>query len=358
MAKVLMLSYLPVSPANSGGRVRIYQLARHLAERHDVTLLCPPPERPFDQPPPFEVVSSLPRGARQLADPRAYRAVLDAARALRPDYILLEYVWQGLHAQLARLAARAPLLLDAFDVVTERLRSARDPRWPLAGAYERLVLRSAARVFAVSEDDRARLVRLGAAAARTDIVPNGVDTSQFKPDSERGRRTRERLGLSERERALLYFGQLDYAPNARAVRTLARDFLPRLDDRYRLFIAGPGGDRLRSELGNGRIAFLGPVDPLPDYINAAGAVVAPVEAGSGTRIKLLESVACGTPTVATSIAAEGLDRAACGPDLDVVDGWDAFARAAAAACERPRAGPPDAFRALYDWRAIVRRMPL
>ena len=359
MSKILVLSYLPIYPTNGGGRVRIRQLATHLAERHTVTLLCPPPEAPPTEPFGFAVHADGVRGMRQLFDPRAYRTVLELARREQPDVILLEYVWQGLHAGLARLAQDVPLVLDAFDVVTARFRRSRHLLWPAVSLFERYVLRTADQVFAVSETDRAQLVQLGAPAQNTSIVPNGVDTTRFRPDPEAGRRIRDLLGTDGGERLLFYFGQLDYAPNAEAVRRLTREILPRLGAEYRLVVAGRGPlAKLRRSYGGDRTTFLGPVEELAGYINAADVVVAPVMQGSGTRLKLLESLACGAPTVTTPIGAEGLDLAICGPALTVADGWDAFAESVRQATTTERMPPSPAFLESYDWRAIVGRIRL
>ena len=358
MARVLMLSYLPVYPADGGGRVRVYQLATQLARRHSVTVVCPPleslPSRRF----PFAVEEAGSRGARQLFDPRVCDTALRVARRERPDYLLLEYVWQGLHAGVVRLARQLPLLLDAFDVATERFRRTRHPLWPLISLYERAVLRSADRVFAVSRRDEAQLVRLGARATHTSVVPNGVDTQAFRPDRASRLRVREELGVASWERLLLFFGSLDYPPNAEAVRVLAREIMPRLDERYRLVVAGRGDAAALRRYESGRVRLAGRVERIADYVNAADAVVAPILRGSGTRLKVLESVACGAPTVATPAAVEGLDLAACGPALTVARDWDSFAMAVQRVASAQRLPPSERFVATYDWQHIVERMVL
>ena len=359
MAKVLVLSYLPIYPTDSGGRVRIRQLATHLAERHSVTLICPPLEQRPKEPFGFTVCEVGGRGTRRLVDPTAYAAALRLARREGADLLLLEYCWQGLQAWTVKLAQGLPVLLDAFDVATVRFRRAQHALWPLVSLYERAVLRTVDRVFAVSAADRAQLLRLGAAERRTSVVPNGVDTSRFRPDTAAGLRVREQLGIGTSERLLFFFGRLDYAPNIEAVRILSREIMPRLSPRYRLAVAGRGPlPELRSRYGTERIEFLGPVDHLPDCINAADAVVAPLVSGSGTRIKILESLACGRPTVATSLAAEGLDLAACGPALTIADDWDAFAATIERVAGLNRASPSDLFVSMYDWRCIVERIEL
>jgi hypothetical protein len=62
--------------------------------------------------------------------------------------------------------------------------------------------------------------------------------------------------------------------------------------------------------------------------------------------------------VTTTRGAEGIDAAMCGPALRIADGWDAFARATAAAAHDERVAPSDAFVATHDWDAIVGRMRL
>jgi polysaccharide biosynthesis protein PslH len=357
MARVLVLSHVPIFPTNGGGRVRIHAIASRLAAHHEVSVLCPRDGTPA-APPPFTLYDRGIRGWQQLARPRTLSTALDVVRDVRPDVILLEYIWQGMHALALRLKLGVPVILDAFDVVTLRLRRAGQPWWPVASAYERAVLRSVNRVFATSEYDREHLVRLGAREASTQVVPNGVDVTVFRPDEATGRATREKLNAGADDRLLLFFGQLDYAPNRQAVEDLVKHVLPRLGEEYRLVVAGRGqiGDLRRHE--GKRTRFLGPVEPLPAYINAADAVVAPIRSGSGTRLKVLESIACGTPTVTTPLGAEGIDVAACGAALTIASGWDAFAEAVRTAAARGLTPPAPSFTDTYDWEAIVRGIEL
>ncbi len=358
MSRILILSYLPVIPANSGGRVRIYQIAARLSRIHNVTMLCPPFAQRCREPLPFALRHLPAGGKRQLFDPRTYQSIFQSIRRQRPDVVLVEYVWQGLHAKAGLLGVTGRLIVDAFDVVTVRLRRSKHPLWAVVSLYERQVLRAANQVFAASETDRRRLVALGASVERTSLVPNGVDTAVFRPDPAAGRRVRDMLGLRNGERLLFFFGNLDYAPNAEAVTILATEIMPRLERRFRLAIAGPGNTTPLRRYESERLSFLGPVDRIPDYINAADALVAPLVSGSGTRIKLLETIACGVPAITTTVGAEGLDLTACGPALLIADNWDDFATAVRERADGQRMLPPPRFVETYDWQCIVERMPL
>lgn len=111
---------------------------------------------------------------------------------------------------------------------------------------------------------------------------------------------------------LLFVGSMGYPPNHDAALFLARDVLPRLRRRttvpVRLVLAGshPGPSLLALQ-SPPEIEVTGWVDDLGPLYAACHAVVAPLRAGGGTRIKILEAFAHGRPVVATKLAAEGID---------------------------------------------------
>jgi glycosyltransferase involved in cell wall biosynthesis len=65
------------------------------------------------------------------------------------------------------------------------------------------------------------------------------------------------------------------------------------------------------------VEVVGRVDSVDAALAMARVAVAPIRVGGGTRIKLIEAMAHGLPSVATSIGAEG---------LDVADGAELFVR--------------------------------
>jgi glycosyltransferase involved in cell wall biosynthesis len=86
--------------------------------------------------------------------------------------------------------------------------------------------------------------------------------------------------------------------------------------------------------------------------------VVPLLRGGGTRLKILQSLALGTPVVTTAKGAEGLDLEA-GREILVADTADDFVHAVLALLEDDvkRAALRDAGRRAveerYDWRPIV-----
>jgi len=154
-------------------------------------------------------------------------------------------------------------------------------------------------VTAVSEAVADRHRSHGAVrAAKLRVIPNGVDTSRYRPDPARRERARRELGIEERF-VWLAAGRLlwkkDYA-------SLLRAFARRPDEVLLLAGEGPEGDRLRQqarELGvDSRARFLGTREDLPALMNAAdGFVLSSVV--EGLPMVLLEAAASGVPAVAT-----------------------------------------------------------
>ena len=114
---------------------------------------------------------------------------------------------------------------------------------------------------------------------------------------------------------ITFVGGLDYAPNRDAATWLVREIAPALARittyPWQLHLVGQGGPELLAELGSAdpRVVAHGVVRDVGPHLERSRAIVVPLRAGGGTRIKILEALAHGRPVVATSIGAEGLDVA-------------------------------------------------
>lgn len=130
---------------------------------------------------------------------------------------------------------------------------------------------------------------------------------------------------------LLFVATFGHAPNADAARFLCLEVLPalrRLTGRAIAIDLVGAGDTggLRDLPQAPEVTLHGYVADLRPYYAAADVAVAPLRAGGGTRIKLLEAFAHGVPVVATPLAAAGLD-ARDGVHLRLADTAEAFAEA-------------------------------
>ena len=173
---------------------------------------------------------------------------------------------------------------------------------------EREVMSTADRVIAFSSHERDAMARLyGADQSKVSLVPCGVDLSVFCPIDQET--VRNQLGLNG-EKIVLYVGRVEPLKGL----DLLVETAAQLDseDEVRMMVVGAdvnGGqemDRVKQLAKErdleGRIEFVGQVDhmELPLYYNAADVCVVPSYYESFGLVAL-ESMACGTPVVATRV---------------------------------------------------------
>lgn len=121
-----------------------------------------------------------------------------------------------------------------------------------------------------------------------------------------------------------FIGSLDFRPNQEAVAWIVDKLWPRLPE-ARLFIAGSGApDWLRNRARGQNIEFLGEVADAQAFLRRMSVVIAPLFAGGGMRIKVLEAMALAKPIVATTLGAGGIE-VENGRDILIADDVASFA---------------------------------
>ena len=249
----------------------------------------------------------------------AERLIVDAARRVEPDFVILP-IWFA-HYVPGLAATGHAVIADAYDVLTDQTLNLvksyglRHPlRLPGLGAnylatrsQERLCLPACAEVWANSEAQAGRLREL-APGTRTVVVGNVLDEKAIAPSPLPGTPT---VG---------FISVYRYPPNLAAARHLAFDVLPRLRDELpgaRLLLAGGGMDaRLRAELtASAGVEVLGRVPDSGEFMSSCAAMAFPLFFRSGPPLKVVEALARGRPIVVSPEVGEA---------LSLVDGRDAL----------------------------------
>ncbi|WKZ85942.1 glycosyltransferase [Ralstonia pickettii] len=158
----------------------------------------------------------------------------------------------------------------------------------------------------VSPQGRQAMIEAGAvSSARITVVPNGIDTAQFHPDTALRQRAREALGLQDSTRLLINVGRL---VKEKAQATLIDAFSQlEADSDTQLLIVGDGPLRgaleqqIRDRRLTGRIRLTGARSDIPVLLNGADLFVLSSDI-EGMPLALGEALACGLPVVATDAA--------------------------------------------------------
>jgi glycosyltransferase involved in cell wall biosynthesis len=123
-----------------------------------------------------------------------------------------------------------------------------------------------------------------------------------------------RLLTTDRRFRVLFVGSLGYPPNEEAAVLLIDKVAPLLTHlpNLKVTIAGrsPNAALRRQLLGNPLIDFFEDASDLAPLYASALAVVVPLRAGGGTKIKTIEALAYGRPLVSTAEGVRGMDAEA------------------------------------------------
>jgi glycosyltransferase involved in cell wall biosynthesis len=346
-------------PLNSGKRIRTLNLLQRLASRHHITYICrrnADPEEArtaearlrecgiepviADRAVPrksgiafyarlaLNLFSRLPYSVASHTSAAFCRAVRD--HALRNSVDVWHCEWTP-YAEALRVLPDARRLVVAHNVeslIWQRYHETEKhpiKRWFIRGQwrkfekFERRALASADCAVAVSPEDAARM-RSDFQARHVAVVDNGVDTSYFRPTA-----------AARIPGQILFLGSLDWRPNLDAVRLLLDCIFPELrarEEAARLCIVGrnpPEWLRRETEHRPGVELHANPADVRP-FLQKSAVMAVPLRIGGGSRLKILEALACGLHVVSTRVGAEGLSLM---PDrhLDVVEEPNAMAPA-------------------------------
>jgi glycosyltransferase involved in cell wall biosynthesis len=143
---------------------------------------------------------------------------------------------------------------------------------------------------------------------------------------------------AEEPDTLLFAGTFSHLPNRDAAEWLAREIMPLVLSRRpqaRLRIVGAGPPPRILALAGPSVEVVADVPSMRPYIEAAAVVLAPVRTGGGMRMKVLQALAAGKPTVTTPRGLEGFDVFESDPPLAVADSAEEMAVAIADLLAKP-----------------------
>lgn len=341
--RILYLSRWWPEPADNGIRLRVREQIRALAREHEVRLLsfadrggAPPageelrawcttvegvPWRPFDPSSGRALLGFFHPTPRSLVDSFSAPMRDAVARLARDcDVVVASSLDTGCYAGVF---GGRPAILDDLElgVYADRLGSGSAIgrlrawlTWRKLAAYLRRLLPRFSACTLPSLAERALAAKAAPDYGRFHVLENAVDA-----------RACAAVSPPRAPRLLVFAGSLTYPPNRDAVCWFVERILPRVRARLpdvELAVTGdPPAEAAPPAAG---VRLLGRVPDVRPVVAGAAVSIAPIRLGSGTRLKILEAMALGTPVVATSKAAEGL-RVVHGEHLLLADDEGVFA---------------------------------
>ncbi|NCN82902.1 MAG: glycosyltransferase [Candidatus Pacebacteria bacterium] len=331
--KILMLTpYLPY-PLLSGGQIRTYNLLKQLSEKHQVTLFSLIKDQ--------DETKYIPELLKYCADVRVFRRsktpftlrnIAKTAISSYPFLVIRNYVsevtqaieqelqrtdFDLLHAETFYMMPHLPKTKTPTILVEQTIEylgyeSYAKQAFPLIRPLLNLDIKKIKRwesyyweradqLIVMSEQDKDFIKQTTKVQNDIAVVANGVDAAWFS----------EKPKISHKNPTVLFVGTFKWLPNREAVRYLVHEIWPHILAKLpnaKLHIVGnaPTDEIKKFEHEYPNIVVKGRVEDIRDAFAVADVLVAPVFSGKGTRYKVLEAMASGTPLVATPTAVEGL----------------------------------------------------
>jgi glycosyltransferase involved in cell wall biosynthesis len=345
--KILFLSRWFPYPMNNGSKIRIYNLLRGLSQHHDVTLLSfadqpnVSPEAPDVQ----EICSKIVVVPWKEFDPNTIRARF-AILSLKPRSIvdtfspemaqtitktLGEQSFDLIIASQLQMAAYYPYFQDISAIFEEfeiglfydrafssdgKIRLRQALTWIKLRMYLSQLLGSYQACTMASEQERRLLEQNFPSYKRpVQIIPNSLNMDEYKE-----------IHADKKPNTLIFSGPFKYRVNYDAMLWFVGKVFPLILEQVpdtQLIITGDHANLPLPSTQN--ITLAGYVDDIKSLIASCSISIAPLLSGGGTRLKILEAMALGTPVVATSKGAEGLN-ATNGVHLLLADSSSDFAK--------------------------------
>jgi glycosyltransferase involved in cell wall biosynthesis len=336
--KILWVKFGKLVPVDAGGKIRSYNILRHLSSRHDVTFLScyggkhdPQYEaelcRHFANPificngAPEDsdgiaanVLHYLPRlgfrapyAVSKFTSPKARRIVREKLDGGEFDVAVCDFLAVSDNFP-KRLNTPSVLFQHNVEASLWQRQVQCEQNWlkrlifKLEAAkmrrYEAAAMRKFHHVIAVSEADKKLMS--ATAPVSISVVPTGVNLQEF-----RGAGSSEPSG-----NVVMFTGSMDWEANVDAVQYFCAEIWPRVLAKVpdaKFFIVGRNPHPIVKKLASESVQVTGSVPSVIEYLKTAAVFVVPLRIGGGTRLKIFEAMAMGKAIVSTAIGAEGLN---------------------------------------------------
>lgn len=340
--KILMLTpYLPF-PLMSGGQIRTYNLLKKLSKKHQITLFALiKNEEEKQYIPELEKYCDKVRVFKRTSKPFTFSNILKTAFSSYPFLVIRNQAKESrdaieeeiahnkydlIHAETFYMMPHLPecnvpviLVEQTIEYLGYESYVKKAPRWlrPMLSldvdkirSWEKYYWQKADRLIVMSDEDKDFIAQQLADfpkdgqnkyLKKIDVVANGVDTAWFE----------EKKRQPSTQPTILSVGTFKWLPNREAVDFLVQKVWPYIKQRVanaQLLIVG--SSPTEKVIGYGakdpHITVAASIADIRDAFKSSDVLLAPVFSGKGTRYKILEAMASGTPIVASEIAVEGL----------------------------------------------------
>lgn len=337
--RILWVKAGKLLPVDTGGKIRSFNLLKHLAARNQTTLLSyydGPRDNDYEK----QLAAELP-GAVAIHTGKGDSTIAQAINYLRhlpstAPYAVTKFTSPAVQGLLSKWDREGRFDVAVCDFLSASLNFPHASQTPAVlfqhnvesalwqrqakheaslvkrlvfkleankmTRYERAAVRKFQRVIAVSDHDRDLMSKM-TDREQISVVPTGVDLKEYAAVSTE-------TGYRADNQNVLFLGSMDWEANVDGVDYFCRRVWPSvLADvpHAKFYVVGRNPHARVTDWASESVEITGRVDSVLPYLEEAAVFVVPLRIGGGTRLKIYEAMAAGKAVVSTTIGAEGLD---------------------------------------------------
>lgn len=322
--KILVLSpYFPY-PAYDGGKVRIYNLIKHLSLNNDVYLLSYI-EPNFDNKNIFEIkkfckevyvvirkenekldVPNVPRCCSFFHTNDMVKELEKVFKDINPDIVQIEFLVMSHYINY--INHKIPIVYTEHDTshlffeksfhdrdIEEKIRFV---EWCKLMEYIKSILPKFSFVIMLTYNDN-KIFKKNFSKIKTVVIPTGVDINYFE----------YKFNTNKPEKNIMYLGHYRHYPNYDAVNYFVKNIFPKVYKKVpdiKFFVVGSGVIGNLEKLSCNNVIVTGEVSDVREYFYNSQVFVAPIRLGGGIKGKVLEAMSCGVAVVAIKEVVDGI----------------------------------------------------
>jgi glycosyltransferase involved in cell wall biosynthesis len=335
--KILWVKPGKLLPLDTGGKLRTYNILRHLSATHELTYLsyyggqrdqayerevlthlpgtvsvytAAPDSTPLERHLDYlrRLAWRAPYAVSKFTDPQVQKRLREWIPQRRFDAAVCDFLSSTLNFP-DDLATPTALFQHNVETVLWKRKADFEVKWldravskieyAKMRSFEPVQTRRFHHVIAVSEADREAMSHM-VDPSHISVVPTGVDLSKYQYDPN----ARPSGPL------VVFTGSMDWEANIDGVEFFCKEIWPLVLAKVpqaRFRIVGRDPHPRVKKLVSESVEVTGTVPSIVDHLREAAVFVVPLRIGGGTRIKIYEGMAMGKATVSTTVGAEGLD---------------------------------------------------